>query len=107
MPKNVRLKYGHQNYGYTIALYFENDIKIVYQRRSKDEIAIKFSLINKQGDKNNGNPKLFVKIAKQLHDLSLNSNVQSRNRFIRYQKLWITHQGNANAHSLPLASGKL
>ena len=55
MPKNVRLKYGHQNYGYTIALYFESDIKIVYQRRSKDEIAIKFSLINKQGDKNNGN----------------------------------------------------
>ena len=55
MPKNVRLKYGHQNYGYTIALYFENDIKIVYQKRSKDEIAIKFSLINKQGDKNHRN----------------------------------------------------
>ena len=60
MPKNVRLKYGHQNYGYTIALYFENDIKIVYQKRSKDEIAIKFSLINKQGDKNNGNVDVSV-----------------------------------------------
>ena len=60
MPKNVRLKYGHQNYGYTIALYFESDIKIVYQRRSKDEIAIKFSLINKQGDKNNDNGNVAV-----------------------------------------------
>ena len=60
MPKNVRLKYGHQNYGYTIALYFENDIKIVYQKRSKDEIAIKFSLINKQGDKNNDNRNVAV-----------------------------------------------
>ena len=36
------------------------DIKIVYQRRSKDEIAIKFSLINKQGDKNNDNGNVAV-----------------------------------------------
>ena len=57
MPKNIRLKYGHQNYGYTIALYFENDVRVVYQKRSKDEIAIKFSIIKQEDDKNRHNYK--------------------------------------------------
>lgn len=93
MPKNVRLKYGHQNYGYTIALYFENDIKIVYQQRSKDEIAIKFSLINKRGDKNNGNVAVSgnndVKANKDktsiIKDYTINSSANDK-IFINHEK---------------------
>ena len=93
MPKNVRLKYGHQNYGYTIALYFENDIKIVYQKRSKDEIAIKFSLINKRGDKNNGNVAVSgnndVKANKDktsiIKDYTINSSANDK-IFINHEK---------------------
>ena len=58
MPKEVRLKYGQQQFGYRIAIEFFEDVNIVHQYRKNNEIAIKFrkKLINTaQQNKNEKN----------------------------------------------------
>ena len=90
IPKNVRLKYGHQKYGYTIALYFDKDVKITYQKRSTDEIAIKFSIKNIKENKKDTNITSNKNINDDnlkyvINDYALNSSANDK-IFINHKK---------------------
>ena len=59
MPKEVRLKYGQQQFGYRIAIEFFEDVNIAHQYKKNNEIAIKFrkKLLNNNITSQNKNEK--------------------------------------------------
>lgn len=105
IPKNVRLKYGHQTHGYTIALYFENDVTIVDKKNNKDEIVIRFTSVQDQNPitKNSlynsyKGDKIFINHEKPIiiaidaghggadSGAIANNNIQEKNITLKYAK---------------------
>ena len=51
--------------------------------------------------------ELCTKFNQQIDNLSLNRNIERRDRFIENEKLWFEHQRPSDCDSLPLPARKL
>ena len=59
------------------------------------------------GNKKIGEPSFLLKIFQHIHHLSLDGNVQCRNRFVTHDKLGLHRQCPGYTDSLTLSAGKL
>ena len=59
------------------------------------------------GNEHIGKLPLFLQILHQIQNLSLNGNIQGRNRFVTYNELGLQRKGPGDANSLTAAAVKL